>query len=151
MRRLWDILGKILVIGGWPFLFFYLRTGKRTRLLLVADNSILVVRGWLSSDGKWGLPGGGLHRGEDPAEGVCRELHEETGVRLTPSKLKPLGVFHTGRYGLNFTYYGFTAKLDQPLTPTIKGLEIAEARWVEISRLHKSNAAPDVLDMLARV
>src|SRR5262245_1590616 len=28
----------------------------------------------------WTLPGGGLHFGEDPADGVLRELTEETGL-----------------------------------------------------------------------
>jgi ADP-ribose pyrophosphatase YjhB (NUDIX family) len=28
----------------------------------------------------WTLPGGGLHHGEDPSDGVLRELEEETGL-----------------------------------------------------------------------
>ena len=30
--------------------------------------------------GKWTLPGGGIEFGEDPAEGVIREIEEETGL-----------------------------------------------------------------------
>ncbi len=33
------------------------------------------------SDGKWTLPGGGINFGEDPRDGVLRELREETGLR----------------------------------------------------------------------
>ena len=43
---------------------------------------VLLVRiapGYPSS-GRWTLPGGGLNFGEDPADGVLRELTEETGL-----------------------------------------------------------------------
>ncbi len=32
----------------------------------------------------WGLPGGWLDRGEDPAQTVIREFREETGLRVRP-------------------------------------------------------------------
>ena len=32
--------------------------------------------------GRWGLPGGGLDEGEDPVDGVHREVWEETGQRI---------------------------------------------------------------------
>ncbi|MBU8899368.1 NUDIX hydrolase [Corallococcus sp. H22C18031201] len=35
------------------------------------------------------MPGGGLHRGESPAEAGARELQEEVGVRLGPHALRP--------------------------------------------------------------
>jgi 8-oxo-dGTP diphosphatase len=50
---------------------------------------------------KWGLPGGHLDPGEDPAEGAARELHEEPGVRLAPGELRlwrTIDVFHAA-YG----------------------------------------------------
>jgi ADP-ribose pyrophosphatase YjhB (NUDIX family) len=31
------------------------------------------------ADGSWELPGGGLEHGEDPTEGLTREIQEETG------------------------------------------------------------------------
>jgi 8-oxo-dGTP pyrophosphatase MutT (NUDIX family) len=33
------------------------------------------------------LPGGRLRRGETPADGACRELREELGLRMTPADL----------------------------------------------------------------
>jgi ADP-ribose pyrophosphatase YjhB (NUDIX family) len=33
--------------------------------------------------GRWTLPGGGLDWGEDPADGVVREIREETGLAAT--------------------------------------------------------------------
>ncbi len=34
-------------------------------------------------DGSWELIGGGLHHGEDPIEGLKREVMEETGLEIT--------------------------------------------------------------------
>lgn len=45
--------------------------------------------------GRWTLPGGGLRHGEDPAEGVLRELAEETGLSARIDRL--LGV-HSNVY-----------------------------------------------------
>ncbi len=35
----------------------------------------------------WGLPGGGMEPGEEPAEGVVREVYEETGVIVHPERI----------------------------------------------------------------
>jgi 8-oxo-dGTP diphosphatase len=42
----------------------------------VADDRILLSR---YTSGTWSLPGGGIDFGEDPADGVVREVNEETG------------------------------------------------------------------------
>ncbi len=59
---------------------------QRTRLAAYAwceaNGAALLVRiapGY-PEPGSWTLPGGGLDFGEDPAEGVLRELTEETGL-----------------------------------------------------------------------
>jgi 8-oxo-dGTP diphosphatase len=47
-----------------------------------AGDAVLIcrVRAGFPLAGSWSLPGGGLDFGEDPAEGVLRELAEETGL-----------------------------------------------------------------------
>lgn len=44
------------------------------------DGRILLSR---EDDGWWDMLGGGLHHGEDPIEGLRREIREETGLEVT--------------------------------------------------------------------
>ena len=59
----------------------------------------------------WCFPGGGLDRGEEPVEGACRELAEETGVVVAPEDLTDLGRFElvTGDRG-TFWFHAFVAR-----------------------------------------
>ena len=45
-----------------------------------SEGEYLLVRQNTREHGRWGFPGGFLDRGELPAEGARRELHEETGI-----------------------------------------------------------------------
>lgn len=44
-----------------------------------------------ADNGKWGLPGGGIDPGEEPAQAAVREVYEETGLQVEATQL--LGVF----------------------------------------------------------
>jgi NAD+ diphosphatase len=66
-------------------------------LVLDADGRVLLARRAIEPDkGKWDLPGGFLHEGEDPSEALVRELLEETSMRV-----EPIAFFHVvvDRYG----------------------------------------------------
>ncbi|HEY4752650.1 MAG TPA: NUDIX domain-containing protein [Candidatus Limnocylindrales bacterium] len=69
---------------------------QRVRLAAYAwceqDGALLLVRvaEHGSAYGQWMLPGGGCHFGEDPRDGVVREVAEETGLDVVPGEL--LGV-----------------------------------------------------------
>ena len=47
-----------------------------------AQGELLLVEHVFHPISPWGLPGGWMNRGEDPAETVARELWEETGLRV---------------------------------------------------------------------
>jgi len=62
----------------------------------------------------WGMPGGHLDPGEDPAAGAYRELLEETGVRLPPGTLSlftVLDVYHP-HYGSVDSNHVYVARVD---------------------------------------
>jgi len=54
------------------------------------DGQILLARAsrTLTVAGRWFLPGGGLHYGEEPLAGLVREFEEETGLAVRPGRLR---------------------------------------------------------------
>lgn len=131
MKKLWLKIGMLVFWCSWPALWIYLRNSKRTRLLLVCDDEFLVLRGWISS-GAWSLPGGGLHKGEDPLKGLAREVKEETGLELTRERVTLLYVGTYSDYGFSFTYDCYVAEL--PVKPIIRLRrgEIVDHTWQSI-------------------
>jgi ADP-ribose pyrophosphatase YjhB (NUDIX family) len=51
------------------------------------ESVLLVRRGNEPSRGRWGLPGGVVELGEGVEEAVVREVGEETGVTVRPTRL----------------------------------------------------------------
>lgn len=61
------------------------------------------------SNGKWELPGGGLDHGENPQEGLKREILEEAGLEVTKVAKNPSFMIttthdRTGTYIMNVLY-----------------------------------------------
>ena len=57
-------------------------------VLLDADRAhVLLVEHVFHPQHPWGLPGGWMNRGEDPAQTIVREFAEETGLRVHPERL----------------------------------------------------------------
>ncbi len=56
--------------------------------VVLGDDAILLVRrGREPLRGMWSLPGGLLELGETTAEGIAREVLEETGIRARPVEI----------------------------------------------------------------
>jgi ADP-ribose pyrophosphatase YjhB (NUDIX family) len=70
------------------------------------QSKILLMR--RSDNGLWNMPGGVLEVGETPAEGVVREVLEETGIRCEPIAL--VGVYDNRRWETSVAqhFYKFT-------------------------------------------
>jgi mutator protein MutT len=52
-------------------------------VIIKEDGALLLLRSKGEKfPGKWDLPGGHIHVGEDPKDGLVREVKEETGVTL---------------------------------------------------------------------
>lgn len=152
MKKLIRFAGMVAFWLGWPVLWLYLRGKARTRVIVECQGKVLVVRSLLGT-GKWQLPGGGLHRGENPAEGAARELREETGVSVPASQLVPLNegktAKHTTIHGLSFLYYGFVVSIEQLPALRMQKLEITDIDWMDPATMRADNTSNDVLAMLS--
>jgi 8-oxo-dGTP pyrophosphatase MutT (NUDIX family) len=122
-------LGKTLFWASWPGLWLLFRWSHRTRLLLVCGDEFLVLRGFLGGGGQWGLPGGGLHRGEEPISGLLRELYEETGIILNTNQIQFAYQAVHKEHGLRFKYEAFVAQLNVKPQVQAKSWEVAATKW----------------------
>ena len=93
----------------------------------------------------WGLPGGLVRRGEQPVDGVTRELREELGVEVQLSSASdPAAQPITDLPGrsVSRTYVDTRAQqvtvvfvVDGPVTPRPDGVEVVRADWFDPTAL----------------
>lgn len=144
------IAGRIAFWLGWPLWLLLLRGSERTRVLILADDRVLLVRGTLSA-GEWGLPGGGIHPGEAVVMGACREVYEEIGIVLLPETVRELGVESARNSGIPYRAHYYTATLED-CRAAMLGFEIAEARWIplaEVATVRHDAAVGRALELLS--
>jgi 8-oxo-dGTP pyrophosphatase MutT (NUDIX family) len=70
-----------------------------TAVILTPEGLLLQRR---SDNGLWGLPGGSVEPGESVTEAVVREVREETGLDVRPTRL--VGVYSAPELGQVTTY-----------------------------------------------
>lgn len=140
-------LGRIVYFFTLPLLRVILNGSHRTRIIVVVNNEILLVKPWLGS-GAWMLPGGGIDKGEKPIRAAARELHEETGIRCKSSALLRLGTVPFKHNGFVYTNDVFQLHLTaKPKVYAEQFLEIADFLWVSPQRLPE-NCSPEVSEAL---
>ena len=109
------------------------------------EGRILLIQ--RADNGKWAMPGGALEVGETPAQGVLREVMEETGVRCQAVAL--LGVFDSRLCGLASRHHIYLLTfLCQPVEDADLSLEVAKlshAREVLQLRWFTEHTLPDDL------
>ncbi|QEA28829.1 NUDIX domain-containing protein [Microbacterium sp. CBA3102] len=110
---------------------------------VIADDEgrVLVVR--KQGTTRFMQPGGKPEQGETAAQTLIRELHEELGVLLDESDLRPLGTFISAAAnepGHRVVAEAFAASLD-PRSVTVQA-ELAELRWITPSDVATLPLAP---------
>lgn len=77
-------------------------------------------------DDKWTLPGGRAEEGEDIAEAACRELKEETGIKVKPEDLIFIGHVHRSKRKVDTI---FAVDLQEAPGALKHDDEIEDAKW----------------------
>ncbi|UPM44474.1 NUDIX hydrolase [Halocatena salina] len=89
--------------------------------------------------GKWALPGGVIEVGEPPAEAAARELHEETGLDITPSTLTLITGYAAaapqGWYNAGYTY---AVQFEDVSGEPTAGGDASDARFWSLNELRGS-------------
>jgi ADP-ribose pyrophosphatase len=95
---------------------------------------LLIRRGREPMLGTWSLPGGALELGETTAEGVAREVFEETGVRVRPveivATLDRIVRDDDGRVRFHYVLVEWMC-VAEGASEIVCGDDAAEARWVK--------------------
>ena len=125
-------LGYRVAYRGLRVYWFVFRpTTNGVKCLISDGEQILLVR-HTYGDRRWDLPGGTLRAGEDPEEGVRREMAEELGLEL--GELTVLGDLEVRADHRADTLHLFQAELrDPPIT--LELAELSTAQWFPRQRL----------------
>ncbi|HSH18687.1 MAG TPA: NUDIX hydrolase [Candidatus Saccharimonadales bacterium] len=146
VRNLYALLGRAAYWLGWPASWIYLRGSRRTRLLLMCGDDVLLVKNWLGT-GKWALPGGGLHAGEDPQAGLMREVREETSIDVG-GPVRKLGTEPYAHHGFRYQCHYFAARLPDKPAVRLQRLEIVAAVWMPLDQVSPQTCGADVVRAL---
>ena len=101
------------------------------RILLVTDTKVLLVQPRTLD--YWNLPGGGMHKNEDPEKAAIREIHEEIGIEIDSVDFL-LGTYISSDEGKRDTVYIFVKKVQNELLPH-PDIEIGRAEWFAFDNL----------------
>ncbi|HSX32404.1 MAG TPA: NUDIX domain-containing protein [Candidatus Saccharimonadales bacterium] len=150
MKRILQGLGWLAYWGGWPAFWIYLRLGHgRTRVVVWHDHKVLVVRQWIG-DGRWQLPGGGMHKRELPTPAALRELYEETGIQLTEAQLTFVGEAVHRTRGSTFDMHIFSTQVDNT-DVKLQHHELVDYAWLPPDQLTVRNTHSDALTAVQMV
>lgn len=126
------MIGRILYVVTLPGIWLVIKnTPPRTRIVVVFDGKVLLTRDWLGN-GKWNLPGGGLHKNENPRIGAIRELKEETNIIVQQHKLKKLKTFRKNETPRTAEQICYWTQLLSEQRITLPTIEILDYMWIDI-------------------
>lgn len=87
--------------------------------------------------GAWGVPAGKLEGNETPEQGACRELFEETGIKIDPlTQLHSLGELYIRKPDVDYVYHVFKIQLSAKPAIALSN-EHLDYKWASPSEFSK--------------
>lgn len=127
------LVGRLMFWCLWPLIWIYSPLKKRSRILVVYGDQFLVVKSYFGSN-KWQLPGGGMHKNEDPKAASARELFEETKIKVKLNEISELCDCVFYEHGLKMRYLVFAVNLNQKPDVVTQKLEISDYTWLPLRK-----------------
>jgi len=131
MRRLIQIGFKVAARIRRLYWFVFRPETFGVKCVVQNDGRWLMIRNSYGK-GHWTLPGGAIHRGEEPADAAIREVRDEVGVDL--GSVEPIGSYENDREHKHDTVHCFVANVLSP-DHKIDMREVIEAAWFDPSAL----------------
>jgi len=119
-------------------------------VVIEGNRVLLIQRGQEPLKGEWSIPGGMVELGESLAEGVRREVREETGLEVKP--LEIVGVFdRIQKNGSRVQYhYVIVDYVCRRTGGRLKsGSDVLDARWVKREDLLQYRVTPKAASVIA--
>ena len=88
---------------------------------------VLLLEHVLRPGSGWGIPGGFMEHGEQPEQAICREIGEETGLKLENVRLYRARVLRR--------HIEFVFRAEAQGEARILSREIIQAGWFEIAKM----------------
>jgi len=96
----------------------------------------------LHGEGCWTMPGGKLDFGETLLDGACREVFEETNIRVDKSKTKLISLTDEVRPDTHYVTAGFLCKDFEGEPKVTEPEEITEWKWYNLDNLPENIFLP---------
>lgn len=119
-----------------------IKVRKSAGLAIVYDNQILLAKTAGRKDKKsWGIPKGGIEKGESPIDAAIRETYEELGIKVNPNQVdpNPYKLFvNAKKWGYVKDIYYYVVKIDDLSEIGLKDLKVPTKQLDtdEISKAH---------------
>lgn len=139
--RLARVVSACIFWTTWPISYLRLARSERSRVLVIAGESeVLLLKSW-HAPYKWTLPGGGIKYGEDVVASAARELYEETSMALGVEQFHSLEKASFVDRGLKFRCHFFVATVSKPFHIQPNPPEVLEVRWVSLHEIEHGDVA----------
>ncbi|WP_113912064.1 NUDIX domain-containing protein [Roseovarius dicentrarchi] len=123
------------------------------RAVLIHDARLLLVNAWPDPNSTlWCAPGGGANMHESLADGLAREVHEETGLHINVGAPCLINEFHSSQRNLHQVEVFFRCTLlSGALDPNWRDPEgiVTRRRWFSEAELPDIHMKPDKLRKIA--